>query len=309
VHSQSPQPQKAAGTTGESLNKTLIISLLLFLCCVNVAAAAELPYWIQETDYVYVPVNISGNSNLTLYIEKTPGYSPDGDTVFEFFDDFSGNQLSADWNRWLTGGSHSVNDGTLTLSAAGSWESVGTVQKFTYPSIFEYRLRAGSETNSFSVGLDKRTTGGSSFEGITSGYANGRQWTVTRSGNTQTTPRTNVITSDSNIKIVWRSGAVDFFHNGAYDKTIANTPLEPCGVSLGTSSPTLYVDYVLVRQYTELDPSITVIDMGTYYKIEIQNNEATALTEYQIQIPASELNVVSSTESLYVSDVPPYPEV
>ena len=60
----------------------------------------SLPYWIEDTGsnkYIWTKVTIPAKKSIVLYIRKKEGYSPNGDAVFEFFDDFE--QL--DTNKWI----------------------------------------------------------------------------------------------------------------------------------------------------------------------------------------------------------------
>jgi len=64
-------------------------------------------------------------------------------------------------------------------------------------------------------------------------------------------------------------------------------------------------DYVFVRKYSSTEPTVTITDMGTYYKIKLTNTGTTDLTNYQIAIPISDLGISSSSESIKFSDISP----
>jgi hypothetical protein len=87
----------------------------------------ELPYWIEDWDkenkeakiWVKVPnVPANGNAKLNLYYgNPNASATSNGDTTFEFFDDFLGNNLGAKWSRIK--GDWQVNNGFLTHIGTG----------------------------------------------------------------------------------------------------------------------------------------------------------------------------------------------
>ena len=73
--------------------KYLIFGILLL--SLGFVYAETMPYWIEDYGngynlWVKIPY-IPANGDTVVYIEKDSNYKPDGDKVFEFFDDFEGN--------------------------------------------------------------------------------------------------------------------------------------------------------------------------------------------------------------------------
>ncbi|RLF66771.1 MAG: hypothetical protein DRN30_01535, partial [Thermoplasmata archaeon] len=101
----------------------VVLSLLIVF---NVLAYSGIPYWIEHdengnpTGNIWVRVNLTANQPKEFYVyygsSTAPSYS-DGDSVFEFFDDFEGTSL--DTNKWDTpissDGSHSVSNSLLKI--------------------------------------------------------------------------------------------------------------------------------------------------------------------------------------------------
>ena len=94
----------------------------------------ELPYWIEEIDtanrkakiWIKHPKILSGNNNYVyLYFFKDKVNSPDGNAVFEFFDDFDG--ASLDTSKWQLSGHVStyVRNSILTIHHIGyrGWDT------------------------------------------------------------------------------------------------------------------------------------------------------------------------------------------
>ena len=74
------------------------------------------PYWIDDNLNIWTKTSISANSSTVLYVQKTDGYSPDGDGVFEFFDDFDGAELdTTKWDSDIT--TYSIGNSILTAQS------------------------------------------------------------------------------------------------------------------------------------------------------------------------------------------------
>lgn len=96
---------------------------------VTLSSGDILPHWIETGDAgcgesatrIWTRVtNIpaSGTTIYAYYGNSTTTDSQDGEAVFEFFDDFSGEELDmSKWDSWSTS-PYSINDGVLTLEGA-----------------------------------------------------------------------------------------------------------------------------------------------------------------------------------------------
>ncbi|WP_048141597.1 hypothetical protein, partial [Methanosarcina sp. 2.H.T.1A.3] len=62
-----------------------------------------------------------------------------------------------------------------------------------------------------------------------------------------------------------------------------------------------YLNYVFARKYASTEPTVTVEDMGSWYKVFVTNNGDEELTDYQVAIPSTDLSLDSTEESLYIT--------
>jgi len=263
------------------LKLRIVAVLLLFLCCVNVAAA-EYSYWIDpDMEYVYVPVNLSGNNNTTLYIEKSPGYTPNGTNSFLAY--------------------HGAASATFLAPEIVSPDD-GLIYTVKWYKTSSHNMGWGL-SNELS-----QTTGDKIYFKSTTDY---RNWYLSIYNNgASTTQFANEGEDDFAdgyhiTEMVYTDTSISLFVDGLQYGTpiTTNLPDDDMGLYMYIESGTGSQAYSHVRQYTADEPTVTVQDHGTYYQIDIQNNGATNLTDYQIVVNASELNISSSNESLKIQDM------
>lgn len=77
-----------------------------------------LPYWIEHDnnnnpkDYLWVKIDrLLPNKSRTFFIRKEQGFNPDGNAVFDFFEDFE----TLDTSKWNVLGSPTVNNSEITI--------------------------------------------------------------------------------------------------------------------------------------------------------------------------------------------------
>lgn len=301
----------------------------------NVATAAEYPYWIGGTDTVYVPVDVAGNSNQTIYIIKTAGYAPNANDVFEYYENFdsytAGSSITSVAGWSLDSGSAFISNdaaksGSNSLRVTGINVPNNGQARYTFPTpinknvVVEVQSRTNKPFNN-QWGYNIITMGGNSEiqrmvynRNNEAGYgdtishtnhylAGGTVYHKPYHINTfeklstdlsLSTSKANFYVNDvskaSNVNFVNSNSELKYLHFNSY---------------MASGTYYLWIDDIIVRQYVATTPTVTVTDMGTYYKIDIQNNEASALSGYQIHIPADQLNIESSTDSLKISDINP----
>jgi hypothetical protein len=257
-----------------------------------------LPYWIQGTssgDNVYVNVpSIPANGVVVLGLDYEEGYSPSGDDVFNFFDDFS-----SDLSKWTQ------YDGTGT-SISGGWvtadnNGIETIDTFSYPMVMEF--------HGYAVYVD-------SFGSLRIGTFDAPGLSCNSYQNTNlkfyyaSTSSNEGVFSDAVYSLFGASGDFRLYRN--------NVLLQSATDSISSSSQririygrgsdgvadhdaAITVDWILVRQYISTEPTVTVESSGSGYIITIENNLAEDLTDYQIHFPATDIGLSSTTESLYIS--------
>lgn len=277
----------------------IVAFLLLIFLSVNVAAA-EYPYFIQDSSKLWIPVDLEGSSNQTLYVLKTDGYAPDGHAAFPvFFDDFPGTSLNV--TKWSTVPSgYTVSDSVLSITAGNLYSADSWGQGY---GLIGYGAIAPSNNNDFGLRsstpqwarfiLSSTTYTASSYVSANSVTSIGSIYNGDHLWDIQRTTSTNTYLID---------GTVVATHS-------SQVSTENTNIRMNHYSGTTSFDWMAIRKCTLNKPTISIIDAGEYYVIEIQNNEATALTDYQIEIDANDLNILSSNESLLISDSPPYPEI
>ena len=320
------------------MNKKTLVWIFVLFSLISLGFATNYDYWIEHDEsgnpqnYVWVKVdNIPASSTKTIYAIKESGFSPNGDAVFEFFDDFEGTSLNT--SKWdikeNTLSQYSVSNSVLSATAKGSEvdKRLLLFSKNTYGpgNILESRASlfgdgsklydgVGFQVRLLSVQGYPEFDDAISWENPTDGDA--YLHTITQNDleyaeNTFSLPQAYRI-----YRIFWESYSKVMFY---YDSTLAATHTTNIPqhtqyiVLLAGSHPehsssdirTAYFDWVRVRKYTATEPSVTVTDMGTYYKIDITNNEASELTGYQVAIPINDLDVSSTTESIKFTDTLP----
>ena len=305
------------------------------LSCADGVSGDAYPYWIDSTlSNVYVPVTIPAMESLTLSVEKTSGHSPDGRSVFTVFDDFEGgseqwieydpaSKISIDReNGYIQYQYATADEGGYVYMDKGSdigefiyeWDSYivnqqsassvmfcgvsDTLAAYPYSGMWNDGMYSGYYQSSSNVEsfINKIVTDGSTGHvDVVYNWNVGTHY-YGRMVRTDTTgefyiysdpERTNLIASNSasatglsGLRYVYSAFAWFDGVDGRYD------------------TGRLYE--VILRQYVDNEPTVTVQDMGTYYQVIIQNNEASALTDYQVSIPADDLVISSTTDSLSI---------
>ena len=290
--------------SGDNMKKIALLVLLILFAGMGVAAADEAkPYWIDpdanNVTFNYTDTIPAGESVVT-YAKQEAGYSPDGESTFEFFDGFDGSEL--DTSKWDEIGSQTSIDNSLTVSGGySSWAGITSTQTFESGYIYDYYAQFDVSLNSeeaywFGLGDDVDSNGD-------------RIGFIRQIGGSGSTYQGYVVTGvdsgdvfDSNYhkySFIYNSDNVDFYLDGSNEHTYStpsmSSPVLAVGTYSGTSYEQINIQSIAVRQYA--DTTTTITDMGSYYKIEITNNEATDLTNYQVQLDAASLGITSDTES------------
>jgi len=292
----------------------LAIFLLLF---VTQAYATDLNYWIEDSGgtptkvWVKVP-EIPANGTATIYVRKEAGHQPNGGSVFEFFDDFEGTSL--DTSKWQIDPNNagftsvSVSGGLLRVGGGSDPGRVATIPQWTQ-AVYSAHFKASSDSGSgllWEVAAnDLKADGAWTMFGAQ--YSSGKKFQWYDNGVLSQEVRQTDMTQYHTVTYYYDAGVlqrieVDTGETYSESYTQIDDPLR--FNVYAASGITVYVDWVFVRKYAEQDPTVTVTDLGDYYQIDISNPNSTDLTDFQISIPASDLDVSSTTESLHFSDQP-----
>ncbi len=302
----------------------LLFNAFFFLLISGSKAQTIYNYYIDDNLDVWVKVDlIPASGTKTIYVIKEAGYTPDGNAVFEFFDDFNDGVI--DTNKWqVVFGSWTEQNGVLTITQTGGTDrpTIEALGITISDAIIEWRMRrtnnGGSDGNWMGI-IARKQTSTTTYDGYLIYDQDGT---------------TNVY--NANIKVysdvdgVLGAGANLFTDNVfrnwkavLYGQNIDVFVYDDAGNQLNSLSvtSTAYVsgklalmihlavigeyDWIRVRKYAQQEPTITITDMGSYYKVDITNNLAQDLVNYQVKLDGASLNIQSQTESLKVTDTPP----
>ncbi len=278
-----------------------------------------LPYWIEHDEngkpmnYLWVKVpEIPAKSSKVIYIEKEAGYSPNGDKVFEFFDDFDGSEL--DRSKWsISGSSYSNFDSIIEIS---SIQTVIYSQNAFSPPFVAQSLSITKELGKqlgFNLMHNPSTRDTPRIYFLITGS---EDWYIDNNGDGSYEFYADLFSEESGdvfeTKIVLTSSKIvlEYSRNGVFFSRSDNYGItSDLKVVLGawcidlpydSYGEKVDFDYVFIRKYADSEPIVTVQNKGTYYEVMITNPNSYDLTDFQVAIPISKLNITSATESLKI---------
>ncbi|GEM_PF-2745254 len=291
----------------------------------NNIQAGNYEYYIEDNNtdkYIWTNMNLPANETKTIYIYKDSSNSPDGNAIFEFFDDFDSDSL--DTNKWYEGTdvNYSISDGVITIYKNG----IGLQSMLDFNLNNNYILEGKIKYLETVSGYSGNLMGCSSRFGQINNNGTDAIAYYIRSNDTMI-DRWIGDGSESSYNIASGTETVNTTDNNWY---ILGQELLDTGINLmlnrtqqathtftwekdmryleiGTQDVNSNIqdtsyDWVLVRKYTDNEPTITVTDLDGYYKVEITNNKTTALTDYQVKIPNDVIGVTSQTDGLMLLD-------
>ena len=265
-----------------------------------------LPYWIEQlpdgTYRIWTKTRIAANSSTVLYIQKKDGYSPDGDSVFEFFDDFDGNSLdTSKWekiNNGITVGNSKI---TITNDAIGHY--LDNIQdKIITVKIINYQSGGwggyGIYQN-FDMNEDVTSEKGFCFRFDSTNTLSVKDWNDgTRDGVWVNQPLPDT------LKFEIDNTNVRYYYN---DDLLWTKPIPTISGYLkfmANNGNSLQIDYVFIRKYADQEPTVSIEQISDdTWKITITNNNDYDLTDFQVAVEG--IPLTSNTESLYVEYAPP----
>ena len=286
-----------------------ILLFLLILMGIG-AVSAEYPYWIEDIGdgqyNIWTKINISAGESKTIYVQKQDGYSPDGNTVFEFFDDFEGTEL--DTSKWGISGTpaYTVSDGKLYLSSfssSGQYLDISSKNAFGAPFVVEASVqypentdgngglalfRDGGFTSFIVYGSAGGTGDGFGLFGDVS-YKWGQFYDFSFKKRRFVVDETTVVAYTELFSNTYS------FSNSGYNKV---------GFRGEYLAPNLYVDHIFVRKYADQEPTVSVEQIDdTTWKITISNPNDYDLVDFQVAVEG--IPLTSKTDGLYIEYLPP----
>ncbi|RLE45197.1 hypothetical protein DRJ16_00025 [Candidatus Woesearchaeota archaeon] len=292
----------------------IFFGFFLAIFLVPIARAETIySYWIEDNYDVYIKVDsIPASGSKTIYVQKVEGYLPDISNAFLFGDEFNGTSLSSGWNTYGSG-TFTVSGGTLTISDSDGSDLTSAYRTLSQTTQIILETKA------------KRTQinhGAFQFSDDGTQWTNGLQLKFRDSAYQYISfyiESTKIFTGPSYTADTWyilKYVVVDsttyygtvldenynVLANGSSTSTLSANQIALQDYS--NSGDTVF-DWVRVRKYANPEPTVTVTDMGSYYKIDIQENSGNTLTDYTIKVGGSDLGITSDTESLKVTDTEP----
>ncbi|NVO20890.1 MAG: DUF2341 domain-containing protein [Bacteroidetes bacterium] len=238
-------------------------------------------YWIETwnntgNSTIWVKVPTAGTTTLAMYYGNASATAvSSGTSTFDFFDDFNGSSLAANWQQSTTSGTVSVSGGIATLSCnATSGSASAYISSPFTPATTSFVLEVKHQEGAYNRNRFYATT--SNFAGSPLGFDYGyfsSQTTAQSTGQVfyNTFPGTTSLTSNTDYLTQWRitdgstynwntylysTGAA--ISNGTKTGTLAtNVRYIHMGVS-EVSGTTEKIDWVRLRQNAVTEPTSTV---------------------------------------------------
>lgn len=294
------------------MTRRLLLLLGVLVLFVGSAYAAELNYWIEPDStgapskvWVKVPY-IPAGGNVMIYAMPQVGYSPNGKGVFIYIA-YPDAGIPFDTNEYtIVSGSGTVSTttaGYLTITnPATAWAVVNDVTLPAEPLEIDAKM---DQTADYGIGVVYDYNGSNYFAALQA-YAvdtfgimySSWSWASTVAYNENSDPQYVKIVYDGTTTTATITDAV----TGTSVSLTNSNPINRIGVVTNAAGAEWY--YIIVRKYAPQAPTVSVTYNGTYYTITITNPNSTALTDFQVAIPATDLNVTSTTESIHFSDTP-----
>ena len=227
-----------------------------------------LPYWIEQLEdgsfKIWTKTSIAANSSTVLYVQKRDGYSPDGDSVFEFFDDFEGTSL--DTSKWTVGsGAWTVENGVAKTSVGAANAVVGAnIQSFD-KCIIEMKgsWTGGGQADSwlgilvYQDSIASQNTGYSAQFGYHSVYSVGfEKFTVAHIGYN---PISYIQGEYKKLKVIAIPGNLEVVYDDSISATTTDiTYTSGYVVIRAYDDVSANIDYFFIRKYADQEPTVTI---------------------------------------------------
>lgn len=223
----------------------------------------ELPYWMETNAGTYADFwvkvgSITSDSCIYIYYGNSSATTTsNGDTTFIFFDDFAG-----DLSKWTSAGTPTISGGILTLNTTSGTPSEGIASISTFGT--NYAIRARVNIPSALYGGIGFGTGIGGVPMVDVQYQingtnnvwlrnnNGTNTYSTALGNSGAYHIWDIRRNSSTNTSVSIDGATPVINSGSIPTGSLNCAI---WIYYTASNPTLYTDWILVRQYTATEPT------------------------------------------------------
>lgn len=279
---------------------------------------AALSYWIEAADASSATVWIklpADETEILMYYGNSEAVSESsGDDVFEFFDDFVSTENWDISSLADTLGTFTINNGIGILTKTGGSSSYCAVSKQSFSNNICIRAKIdfGSNSNDGQFGLTSVDGENQPPYHIfqpnypTIGVMNARTWVnsgqTTNLGTVSSTYHIYELKRNANInRIFLVDDILVATHSSIVDTEIGYISFNR---KLQNNVP-LYIDWVLVRKYVEVEPEISIhIDYPESYPysiiLDVKNPSATEGVQVKFELPLQD-NMEADFSQLYFS--------
>ena len=280
---------------------------------------AQYPYWIEQkldgTFSVWTKVSVPAGQTKKLYVIHQEGYSPDGDAVFDFFDDFDGDTLDTTKWRLASGATPQFQDSLLIWTGkarlealkefqdpASNWIAVESLWINTanqgYVKFGTYRPVKDCDSSEWH---DARIyTGNGSWTCTYKDGSCGYHYTYSPSLQDGVLEVHYTPAGNANVTVNGQAGLQAVITRAiAQHESVAPYLQNDYGASQNNK-----VDWVRVRKLTNSKVVISYNQINdTTYEVTIENQGDSDLVDFQIELDADQIGGVSSkTQSLLIID-------
>ncbi len=256
--------------------------------------------YIHERYNVWVKISVPAHKNISFIIEGKGTNTPNGDGVFDFFDDFDVPNI----NKWeYSGASPYVYIGGI-IEMWGNWGGPWTKTPVFTNYIFTHKLFSTPFIFEFKGRVDNYPPGDSDIGMV---YADGTNWVDSSNKSGYNPPAITINKNrakyangipDTNwhkYKITIKSDSMSLYQDwsGRVYTKVGNLPSQG-GVGItgdtdNTKGHKAYMDYVFVRKYANESKIHTTIRKiaPDKWNITISNNNTYDLVDYQVALSAT----------------------
>ncbi len=227
------------------------------------------PYWIETyttktTAGVWIKIPSASQRQILLFYGNSQAVSEsDGDTVFDFFDDFPGSSI--DTAKWTVSGSPTVTGGTLIISPG---KSVVGKTNFGVNYIVRVRMKSSAFGLTSIPYFGFRATGDGAFTWTNDPDGIFCIYTLVGASNTRVGISSNPsIDTYYTCEISRRSTTSVLFSVSGFSSVQSTTNIPSASVPItlattGAAAPTVTYDWILIRKYAATEPTLTLKQYG-----------------------------------------------
>ena len=276
------------------------------------------PYWIEEkldgTFSVWTKVSIPAGQTKKLYIVHQDGYSPNGDAVFDFFDDFDKDSLDTTKWRLANGKSPKFQDSVLVWDGKARLEGK---KEFPDPASNWIAMEAlwldaaNQAYVKFGAYRPAKDCDSSEWHDARIYTGNGT-WSSTRKGKDCDYHYIYSPKLQSGVlQIHYKEGKVWVMANGnpGIEGAITRATAKHKSVAIylqndyGVTSKNR-IDWVRVRKLTDSKITISYKQINnTTFEVDVENQGNSDLIDFQIELDATKIGGINSrNQSLLITD-------